>query len=385
MGGRLEMTVADGFRELFERRRRARDDSPDLLEGREGVVLAGAGTVGRQFLDALRSAKVPVFAFADNGPDKWGARIGGVPVMAPSEAVPRFGRQAVHVLTIGRIGKEIAAVREQYSVLGADRILHFIEAIPRLPEIWPRFFLDPEAFREDDGHQCAGAFELLSDDESRQHFQAHLAWRAALDPSQLAIPTYDDQYFPAGVIEPRHCASFIDIGAYTGDTLGTLVRFAGPSLRRYDGFEPDPGNFARLKDAASAYRPSAAIEIHRIAVGASSGTTCFDGNGSATSRLDVHGDTSVRCARLDDLRLGRPTYIKIDVEGGEDDVLRGADRTLAAAQPVVAIATYHRPRDLFELPLRLSRYAADYRFYLRSHGDAGIDLVCYAVRAVEAA
>ena len=64
---------------------------PNPLDSRDAVVLAGAGKVGHEFLEALRASAVPVVAFADNNPAKWGQTVAGLPVLSAAEAVSRFG------------------------------------------------------------------------------------------------------------------------------------------------------------------------------------------------------------------------------------------------------------------------------------------------------
>jgi FkbM family methyltransferase len=304
--------------------------------------------------------------------------------MSVDEAVRQFGTSAAYVITIGRIGTGVAALRHQLAALGVSDAIHFIDAIPQVPFIWRDFFLDPDVVDEDGGAHAEAAYRLFEDETSKALFAAHLRWRMTLDPSALPIPTYDNQYFVAGVVSPRHCRHFVDIGAYTGDSLLALAAFAGEELRAYRGYEPDAANYGRLAETAQTIReasPSIDVAIDQIAVGAGEGVLWFSNDGAATSHIGSgEAAAQVRCAALDDLDVGRPSYVKIDVEGAEDAVLRGADRTLRSAQPTIAIASYHRPTDLFELPLRLRAYAGDYRFFLRSHGDAGVDLVCYAVR-----
>jgi FkbM family methyltransferase len=202
------------------------------------------------------------------------------------------------------------------------------------------------------------------------------------------VPEYENQYFPPGIIAPRHCASFVDVGAFTGDTLDALADFADGALRAYYGFEPDPRNYATLVAHArtlAGRRPDVKMVTRQVAIGATHGRISFAGEGAATSQVNPHGTETVECVPLDSAGVDRPTYVKIDVEGAEDDVLRGGAETLRRWKPTAAIATYHRPTDLFALPLALAANAPDYRFYLRSHGDAGIDLVCYAVREPDAA
>jgi hypothetical protein len=72
-------------------------------------------------------------------------------------------------------------------------------------------------------------------------------------------------------------------------------------------------------------------------------------------------------------------FIKLDVEGGEADALRGAHRTLISHRPVLAISCYHKPEDLWALPDLIDSLVPDYRFYLRQHAFNSFDLVLYAM------
>lgn len=357
--------------------------SSDLLQGSDGVVLAGAGTVGRQFLAALRLCEIPILAFTDNGADKWGTTVRGVSVLSPQDAVARFGRSATFIVAIGRVGQDAVDIVRQFAMIGANRVMHFTEAIRLLPEIWPQFFANPADFTPADADRCAAAYQLFHDDESRRHFMSHLQWRVTLDPVPLATPDYDHQYFPRDLIAPGHCRVFVDVGAYTGDTLATLDTFGADLWEEYYGFEPDPISYAALQSEAAAIstvRPRVRIVTKLTAIGATVGDVCFSGQGAATSQVDAAGAIRVPCATLDSLSIADPTYVKIDVEGAEAGVLQGGTETLGRSKPTIAIASYHHPTDLFDLPIALAKIAPDYRFHLRSHGDAGIDLVCYAIR-----
>jgi FkbM family methyltransferase len=360
----------------------ARDVSPPHLDPLDGVVVVGAGRVGREFLSALTASGISVLSFADNDPAKWGTTVAGHQVRSVPGAVGTFGNRCLYLVAVGRTGGE--GIMNQLRLLGASHAMHFIPAIRQLPRVWPTYFLGPADFDLDHLDDCIAAYSLLADEESRMHFRSHLRWRAALDPSQLSAPSYDDQYFVKDIVVPEQCRSFVDVGAYTGDTLTALSDFAGGSLRAYYGFEPDPTNYALLQrhvGAISATWPDVTILISQVAVGADRRDKEFRANASDTAQVSPTGETVVRSIRLDDLDLPSPTYLKVDVEGGEAEVLRGATELLKTDALTVAIATYHRPTDLFALPLHLSRTAPNRRHFLRSHGDAGIDLICYVTSA----
>lgn len=74
-----------------------------------------------------------------------------------------------------------------------------------------------------------------------------------------------------------------------------------------------------------------------------------------TRIVEGNGNASVPVRRLDDLDLPPPDLIKMDVEGHETAVLRGARQLLETARPVVVLESWHDERDLAGMlaPLRL--------------------------------
>jgi FkbM family methyltransferase len=87
------------------------------------------------------------------------------------------------------------------------------------------------------------------------------------------------------------------------------------------------------------------VEIIAAAVGERSGVARFaEGTSTATGQLAPGGSLAVPVVSLDDLysqgRIRLPDCMKIDVEGGEVGVLRGAARILAEARPAILLATH---------------------------------------------
>jgi FlaA1/EpsC-like NDP-sugar epimerase len=69
-------------------------------EGTRGIVLFGAGGLGRKTLKGLRSVGLEPFAFSDNNKALWGQSIDGVRILPPAEAASRYGNSATFVITI---------------------------------------------------------------------------------------------------------------------------------------------------------------------------------------------------------------------------------------------------------------------------------------------
>src|SRR5437868_2677958 len=80
---------------------RRQREALDLLAGGvdKPIVLYGAGGLGRITLRGLRSLSAPPVAFADRRATL-NMAIDGIPLLAPAQAVDRFGTEAVFVVSI---------------------------------------------------------------------------------------------------------------------------------------------------------------------------------------------------------------------------------------------------------------------------------------------
>jgi hypothetical protein len=102
--------------------------------------------------------------------------------------------------------------------------------------------------------------------------------------------------------------------------------------------------------------------------------------GTVASRVTELGEIEMDCVCIDQETFDSlPSFIKMDIEGAEIDALNGARKTIQRAQPILAICVYHKPDHLWSIPLLISTFSDNYRFFLRPHDEEGWDLVCYAV------
>jgi FkbM family methyltransferase len=141
-----------------------------------------------------------------------------------------------------------------------------------------------------------------------------------------------------------------DIGANVGFTGILAARQAGPA-GHVVCFEPLTINSDRIRENAT--RNSFAIDVHEMALGEKDGEAEFLISESPTwGRLAQSGKpprqsgvTRVPVRSLDSMierdRLPPAQFIKMDVEGGEADVLKGARKYLAAHHPVMLIELHH--------------------------------------------
>ncbi|WP_394270773.1 FkbM family methyltransferase [Qipengyuania sp.] len=129
----------------------------------------------------------------------------------------------------------------------------------------------------------------------------------------------------------------LDIGANIGNHS---VFFAG-LFGRVHSFEPNPSNF-RLLQFNAGYHDN--IVPHDLALGEESGGFYMREYVDNFGRSEIvddpaEGDVLIAVKTLDQFDLGeeRVAFIKIDVEGMEPKVLRGAEQTIARHQPIIAM------------------------------------------------
>lgn len=169
--------------------------------------------------------------------------------------------------------------------------------------------------------------------------------RTALSIGYRGISEFEDrlEHCYQRLLGPGHVA--IDIGAHTGrHALPMAVAVHG--VGRVFAFEPMP-QVAEVLERRVQLLDMHHVQVQRIALSDESGQAEFVvaldrlPESGLQERAVYNGPTrteriSVQLARLDDLKLPPPRFIKLDTEGAEWKVLRGARGTIAAAQPVVA-------------------------------------------------
>lgn len=141
----------------------------------------------------------------------------------------------------------------------------------------------------------------------------------------------------------------VDVGANFGMYTSRMLGLS----RRCVAFEPIPA-FARM--LARGF--GKAVEVHGVALSDRSGTAelrvpdldtgyaTIDPANSLEARRSVPIDrVHVPMSRLDDFGLEDVGFVKVDVEGHEEAVLRGAEETLARCRPnvLVEVEDRHNP------------------------------------------
>lgn len=141
----------------------------------------------------------------------------------------------------------------------------------------------------------------------------------------------------------RPGAVVYDIGANVGFFTLLGARLAGDAGFVY-AFEPLPRN-VELLERHLALNGVANARVLPVALSSQSGTARFHAApNAAMGALSGEGELEVRVETLDALVRGGtlrpPTFLKIDVEGAEHDVLAGGEETLRRERPSILLSTH---------------------------------------------
>lgn len=173
-----------------------------------------------------------------------------------------------------------------------------------------------------------GSFKLIVD-QSDFGVSMHISEDESYEPHLMN--------FMRSTIKPG--MAVVDIGA----NIGLFSMFAASLGASVTSFEPNSENCRLLLMSAAANGFENRINLRPLALSSSEGYTCFStfvgSNGgilpTKTETLSNPNCMVVPTARLDDLSLGKIDLIKVDVEGAEYHVLRGAEQTIRRFKPII--------------------------------------------------
>ncbi len=172
------------------------------------------------------------------------------------------------------------------------------------------------------------------------------------------------KYLPQDVINSLHNRDFLDCGGYIGDSALIFEREFNP--RKIYSFEPDPSNYNLFLENIKSKNLKKVIPIR-------------EGVGEKTCVLKYHtlgrqsfasesGNAEMKVVSIDDFVSERNLsvgLIKIDVEGIELDVLKGAKKTIKEFKPVLLIGIYHNPEEFFGTKKYIENLIPDYKFKIK--------------------
>lgn len=349
----------------------------NLSDCTDGVILYGAGGKGRSVRDALQALGVRVRAFIDRNAQ---GAIDGTPVYHPDAAVLReFAASGIPVVVA--IFNHVTPPMPIYDTLkdiGFASVHGFMD-VCKIIDPGDTYWLTYSSPMVPEPAEVEWLSNRLHDETSRRVLAEVLSARRTGDILLLPEPSPESQYFPSDVPLQKGPIHYVDVGAFEGETICALAN-NGFVFSRITAIEPDLLNFEKLAATLARHVPCDDVVLLPCGLGNKTEFVAFQGLGQPSSAVGERGNATALVVAFDDaVHCSRVDYIKLDVEGAELLALEGCKNTILLHHPAIAVAVYHKPADLWQIPRFLDELVPDSRFYLRSHGQHGFDLVLYAV------
>lgn len=343
------------------------------------VCVCPMGVGGITLADEMIKRGIEVNYFCDSF--KKGTEHSGIPCISfeELEVLEKNEREIVIVLETTKYYKEL---KEKLISFGCNDILrlHYF-----------RFFTDSYV----DGIEGGGGVEervsdlcMILADETSKRIVRHIcqAWQMTSIPEdyfkKIASPI-SDIYFDRDINLPifEKEISFVDCGAYIGDTVIEALKKEYVRFRKIFMFELDRSIYEKcIKNVKDLIAKEIDVKLYPYGVSDSHKVIEISmGNGNS-KLIETNGDKTAEVVALDDVLLGEDVdYIKMDIEGEELKALKGAERILKTKRPALAICLYHKPEDMFEIPRYIKSVDSSYEIYIRHYSDMMFDTVCYAI------
>lgn len=253
----------------------------------------------------------------------------------------------------------------------------------RLTTIEDNTIIKVGSFLKENVKELKKFYTSLSDYRSKKTFYAIVNNWYNYDLKNLGevIEKYFPHYFDLDIIPICKNEVFVDLGAYTGDTIEEFINTYGDeSYKKIYAYEITDDSMHALKENLYSYS--------RI-IYAKKAVMDFVGNGSiiaheiSTSSNQVlneeEGDLLI--TTLDEDIKEKITILKMDIEGSEIHALKGSEKHLIEDHPTLIISIYHGYDDFLRIWKYINSLEIHYKYYLRYYGGPifPTEIVLYAV------
>lgn len=350
------------------------------LHAAEEIYIFGAGQNGQLVANRLTEMHFKIAGFIDETPSKQNTAVNEIPVHSLQYLAERHATVVISSIFSPYVGfQEIAGRLSSYTndLMSLFEFLWFAAK----DDSASFYFLNHPTFLHRHFDDVMWLCDRLVDKDSQEQLFAHIRFRLDLDFGGL--PSVQRIFWPSEL--PAGPLVYVDCGAYDGDTLVPFMRQHGNHVRLALPIEPDPHNFLLLTNNIESLDDADRRKVVRIAAatGEANGKLRFDIGKKQASSLSEAGELVVDVVALDDVVAEHCTpddqvIVKIDVEGADLATLKGATHLIGQRHARLAISVYHKPFDLWELPQYVAQIDQNYRFFLRSNGADGADLMIYA-------
>lgn len=342
------------------------------------VLIYGAGFTGTALKDILNRYNIDIECFLDIKAKEIKCVLDKKVYRAEEYGESNDLGSVTIILCVNTTREKREQIIKYLKNLGANDIVLYDEIYFSLSSICnANSSIVEKEYYIDNKKKFIDVFDLLDDELSRNtYIKCLFTWMLrSLDEAPSLVN--EKQYFPYSINMSRGYSTFVDCGAFIGDTINELLA-QEEKVETIVAFEPDRVSFSKLSQYTNNLEVNKVI-LMPYGVSNESKQLKFEETGNVGSKLSDQGECCIQCMRLDDaLKEVKPTFLKMDIEGEEYRAIVGAQSTISEYKPDLAICIYHSIDDYFRIPLLINSWNLGYKFYLRAHAEGAIEVVLYA-------
>ena len=239
----------------------------------------------------------------------------------------------------------------------------------------PPFMTDFEDDYKQNKDEYKKVFDILADDKSKEVFEKVINFKISFDFDFMEGFTnnHEEQYFDKEIIPDIKNVRFVDGGAYIGDTLPQIIKNY-PDFEKIYCIEP---NSLHINIAKRDFPNIKNVEF--INCGLGNKKISNDNDNQESQNNCEHNYQASNINTIDNLISEKVNFIKMDIEGAEQDALEGATETIKKYHPILAICIYHKAEDWYKVPQIVLEKNPNYNVYLRHYMEGIFETVMYFI------
>ena len=243
-----------------------------------------------------------------------------------------------------------------------------------LPLVAPPFIIDFKDDYLENKDKYTKIYNLLADEESKKIFEKVINFKISFDFDFMEGFTNNhiEQYFDKQLIPNINNIIFLDGGGYVGDTIPQIINNF-PNFKKIYLIEP---NLLHINIAKRDFENIQNIQFINCGLGSQKIITKDIPNKSNNCN---HNYQAQNINTIDNIIKESIDFIKLDIEGAEQDAIRGATNTIKKYHPVLAICIYHKAEDWYKIPQIVLDIDKNYTIYLRHYMEGIFETVMYFI------
>lgn len=326
-----------------------------LSNERRPIVIYGMGDGAVKIVNACKQFHIPISGFFASDEFVRGHSFLGFPVLSLSQTEEKYN-DFVILLAFGAgypsLIEKIKQIAKKHTLYAPD-----VELLSGEPFTY--------RFLQKNTDLLQKVYDLWADTRSKETFIEILRYKLTGDISHLFTCEEEKSEIFQNVLRLSPNETYVDLGAYRGDTVDEFLHYCDNRYQRILALEPDPKTYRKLQQHCQSYQN---IQCFNYGAWSKSEQVPFSYRTGRQAAIDLASKRTQQMVAVDDLLQGNTaTYIKMDVEGAEQEAILGCAKTISTFQPKLNIGLYHRNKDLFTLPLLIKQLQPNYQLYLRHH------------------